>query len=290
MATNDKNVVWLASYPKSGNTWFRVFITNVLSKEDKPADINKLRPATIASSRALFDEATGVSSSELSPDEIDHMRPVVYRYMAKKATDLVFHKIHDAWHKLPDGEALIPPEITRAVIYFVRNPLDVAISFAHHSSVDIDKSIQMMNNPDYAFCKRTDRLHNQLRQQLSTWSRHVESWVDNSKLPLIVIRYEDMLLKPFETFEKALKFAGLQVDAEKIEQAIDFSSFEQLTSQEKKHGFKEKSPKSEAFFRKGKMGDWKETLTGEQVQKIIQEHHAVMKRFDYIPEGYPGYA
>ena len=66
-----KKIVWLASYPKSGNTWFRVFLSNLLSKANQPVDINNLFAAPIASNRQLFDEATGLSSSDLTADEMN---------------------------------------------------------------------------------------------------------------------------------------------------------------------------------------------------------------------------
>ena len=83
-----KKIIWLASYPKSGNTWFRVFLSNLLSHSDKPADINNLYATPIASNRELFDEATGISSSELTLDEIDNLRPLVYEFYARTAEEV----------------------------------------------------------------------------------------------------------------------------------------------------------------------------------------------------------
>ena len=186
-------IVWLASYPKSGNTWFRAFLTALLNPGLAEVDINNLHPTTIASSRQLFDEMTGLSSADLSPDEIDRLRPRVYRQNALESEDMIYHKVHDAWIRLPDGEPIIPADVTRAVVYFIRNPLDVVLSFAHHLNTSIDKTIAIMNNPAYAFCDRRDRLHNQLSQRLLTWSSHVKSWVDESGLPVLIMRYEDML-------------------------------------------------------------------------------------------------
>lgn len=276
------NIIWLASYPKSGNTWFRVFLTNVLNKSDQPARINQLYPTTIASSRSMFDEVTGLPSSELTAKEIEALRPAVYRHINQLATETVFHKVHDAYSYLPDGTPLFPPEVTRGVLYFVRNPLDVAVSFAHHNAIPIQSMVRQMNNPDYAFCQRDDRMHNQFTQKLLTWSRHVESWLDAPGLPLMLIRYEDMLTQPEETFAKALEFAGIRHTPEDVQQALRFSSFDELKKQEAETGFSEKSPKSESFFRKGRAGDWQGTLTAEEVNDIIAAHGATMKRLGYI--------
>jgi hypothetical protein len=72
------NITWLASYPKSGSTWFRVFHANLVRDGDEPVSINELDDTLHAGSRALFDETTGVEASDLTADEIDRLRPRVY--------------------------------------------------------------------------------------------------------------------------------------------------------------------------------------------------------------------
>lgn len=276
-------IVWLASYPKSGNTWFRIFLTNLLRDQNRPADINELHRTPIASSRSLFDEYSGLPSSDLTTEEIDLLRPEVYRQVAFEANETVFHKVHDAYRILPDGNPLFPPEITKAVIYFIRNPLDIAISFAHHSATTVDRMIQGMNNPDYAFCSKEDRLHNQLEQKLLTWSGHVKSWTRQNAMPVITLRYEDMLKNTFETFKKAINFVGLKASDEKIKQAVEFSRLEELQKQEKEKGFREKSPKAMSFFRKGNAGDWKTELTNGQVNQLVEQHKETMQKYGYWP-------
>jgi len=278
------NIIWLASYPKSGNTWFRAFLTALLNPDNPGLDINNLHPTTIASSRQLFGEMAGISSAEMLPDEVDLLRPLVYRQNALESHERIYHTLHDAWHILPNGKSLIPGDVTCAVIYFIRNPLDVAVSFAHHLNAKVDKTIAIMNNPTYAFCDRDDRLHNQLRQRLFTWSGHVKSWVDDSGLPVMVIRYEDMSSAPFETFSRAVSFAGLSHTPAEIQSALDFASFERLKKQEEEKGFMEKSILSESFFRKGIVGDWQSVLSMEQVKQIVDVHGEVMRRFGYMSD------
>jgi len=276
-----KKIVWLASYPKSGNTWFRAFLTALLNPGNADVDINNLYPTTIASSRQLFDEMTGISSADLTPEEIDLLRPLVYRQNALESDEVIYHKVHDAWLILPNGEPLFPADVSKAVVYFIRNPLDVVVSFAHHLSTGIDKTITVMNTPDYSFCQRTDRLHNQLRQKLFTWSGHVKSWVDDSGLPVLVMRYEDMKTSPIETFAKSVSFLGLSYALHEIEAALDQASFARLKQQEEEKGFSEKSAGSASFFRKGVVGDWRNELSEEQVERIVETHGETMKRFGY---------
>src|SRR6056297_24894 len=97
--------VWLASYPKSGNTWFRVFLSNLLYPEFAPVDPNRLPLNNlIASARSPFHEIVGVPPSLLSPDEIDSLRPSVDQIIGRDwSRPICVRKAHDAYTYLPDG-------------------------------------------------------------------------------------------------------------------------------------------------------------------------------------------
>lgn len=279
-----RKIVWLASYPKSGNTWFRVFLSNLLSKENNPIDINSLYATPIASNRQLFDEATGLSSSDLTPEEIDNLRPGVYEFAARNSKELLFQKIHDAWLMTESGEPMFCKRVTRSVVYFVRNPLDIAVSFSNHLSKPLDVTARLMADENYAFSSTPNRLHHQLRQRLLSWSGHVRSWVDQSDLPLIALRYEDMKADTFRTFSKALDFSGIKATDEEIKRAICYSDIKEMQKQESEKGFKEKPVNAPAFFRKGIAGDWRTQLSEELVKSICLDHEEMMRRFGYLSE------
>ena len=228
-----KNVIWLASYPKSGNTWFRVFLTNLVSDSDVPANINDLAETTISSSRKIFYEYTGLSSSDLTFEEIDRMRPDVYRMQSLESEELLFKKVHDKFYWIDDNKALFPDEISKGVIYFIRNPLDVLVSFAYHSAKPAKKMISTLNDSNYAFCDKNDKLQNQLRQIIGSWSDHVKSWTEQTIIPVHIIRYEDMINSTFNSFSKAVKFIGLEKTEAQIKDAIGKSDFSVLSAQEK---------------------------------------------------------
>jgi len=280
-----KGIVWLASYPKSGNTWFRTFLTNFLRDGDAPANINALDGGPIASARIPFDEAVGYDSGEMTYDEIDRLRPEVYLHQAREAKETMFCKVHDAYTFLSDGRPLIPPEATACALYFVRNPLDVAVSFAHHSGHDrFDRIIRHMAKEENSFCETDATETNQLRQKLLSWSSHVKSWADAPGMRVLVLRYEDMKQRPEETFGAAVRFAELPDDAARVKKAIEFSRFEEVRKQEEKDGFGERMPRAKSFFRKGEIGSWRESLTPEQAAKIVADHAEVMRRFGYLDE------
>ena len=277
-----KKIVWLASYPKSGNTWFRVFLSNLLNNKQEPAHINELKETSIASARGIFDEITGLPSEDLTHEEVDELRPGVYRWQAGEADDLLFKKVHDAYTFLPDGRPLFPSEVTYAVVYFIRDPLDVAVSFAHHSAKKPKQMIKTLNNAEFSFCGKRNRLYNQLRQKLGSWSDHVKSWTNQTAIPVKVLRYEDMKADPLNTFESAVRFLSLNKSKEEVRKALQFSDLNVLQAQEEETGFQEKMIKAESFFRKGSVGEGKEVFTEEEIHQILEPHLDILQRFGYL--------
>ena len=215
------------------------------------------------------------------------LRPEVYRQVNREATVPVFHKVHDAWGRTPSGRAIFPADVTRAVIYFIRNPLDVAVSFAFHSKKSPVEMIPQLNDKKNAFCQKTNRLYNQLMQPLSNWSGHVGSWVDRSGLPVKVLRYEDMIKDPHGQFKSALDFMGMEAGEEAIGAAMEASSLRSLKKMETAEGFREKPLGMKSFFRKGEPGEWREHLTEQAVKALVDRHRTFMERFGYLEEKEP---
>ena len=282
MNYHKKNIVWLASYPRSGNTWFRIFLNNLLYHNNNPLNINRLDLAFFAGDRNFFDEVTGVPSEDLTHEEIDHIRPEVYRYYADETDNLVFIKANDAYTYLPDGRPLFPGDSSYAVIYLIRNPLDVAVSFAHFNAIDPSRMIDLLNHRELSFCNKTAGLDNQLRQKLGSWSEHVKSWTDQTNIPVWVVRYEDMVQNKYETFMEAVYFLNLNKTPEEVKKAIDKSELSVLKKQEEKEGFIEKPMRAASFFRKGVINEGLEWFVNDEIKKVIKEHKEVLERFGYL--------
>lgn len=272
---------WLASYPKSGNTWLRAFLTNFIKDSEIPADINELDGSWAATSRATFDEYVGIDSTCLSRKQIGHFRPLVYQEMAAAHPGSLFFKIHDAYIRNCEGQPLFPACATAGGIYLVRNPLDVAVSYAHHQARAVDQIVEEMGRDDTMLAGSTEGV-GQLPQRLLSWSGHVRSWVDQAEFPVHILRYEDMICRPEAVFESVVRFAGLAFDGPRLRRAIEFSSFQALRAQEVAHGFREKQPKAESFFREGRAGSWRASLSASQVQRLVKDHQSMMLRFGYL--------
>jgi aryl sulfotransferase len=276
-------IAWIGSYPKAGSTWLRMFFANLVSRRDRPVSINDPGPSCslIASSRALFDELTGLASSDLKEDEIEFLRPAVYGQLASRCDGTIFVKIHDAYHE-NEGRHMLPVNGSVGILYVVRNPLDTAVSFARHSSWNIDRTIANMANEAFALSDSRLGLAAQLRQPLRSWSGHVESWLSESDVPLRVVRYEDMKAQPVATFAQAARFLGCGDDEERIDRAIEWSGFGEMRRQEQAQGFSEKMPGPNPFFRKADVGEWRNVLTESQVRRIVDAHGPVMERLGYL--------
>lgn len=278
-------IYWLASYPKSGNTWFRAVLSNCLLNSKEPININDLQTDAIASSRVWFDDVLGFDSADLTMREIECLRPDVYRWMKSEFPDRIgYHKIHDAYSLGENGRPLVDDLGTLGAVYILRNPLDVAPSLAHHSHVDLDTAINMMCDPNHCLSRSKNKLSNQLQQRLGSWSQHVESWVDATDLNVFVLRYEDMQYEPSKSFGEAFSFLDVSYVPDQLERAIAFSKFENLVDQEKANGFRERPAKASHFFRKGKVGEWRQVLSADQITRLISEHGNVMQRFGYLDD------
>lgn len=276
------NLIWLASYPKSGNTWMRSFLHNLLRNTQKPADINELDHFCLGESSATWYAKFGIEDvTQVDHAQLAALRPEVQREFTQVFPDSVFVKTHNflgEWHGVP----LHNMGVTAGAIYVLRNPLDVVISMTHHFGSDVDEAIYRLSNEGALTAPGLDHVP----EFHSSWSAHVKSWTANPSPQLYVVRYEDLLQKPRKYFKQVATFLGLKPPRERLERAIRNSSFKALKAQEQKSGFQEKSEFAESFFREGKAEQWREKLTDAQIRQIISDHREQMERFNYIPKDY----
>lgn len=272
---------WLASYPKSGNTWLRLFLEHLLS-HGADFDLNHLRAGIHnAAVRQTFDRLLDMPSSELTEDEITRARPRQFELEAAASPQPLLRKVHDAWRLTSAGEPLFPPALTRGVIYLVRDPRDVAASLAHHIGKSIDDTIERMNRPAACMEQSRQRVASQLPQLLTTWSGHVSSW-QAVPVPRLLLRYEDMLADPFHSFSQVVRFLGYtDISPARIHASLEAVRFDRLQSMENRSGFAEKPMQAERFFRRGIAGGWQDSLTPEQARRITTDHGDKMRQLGY---------
>jgi hypothetical protein len=275
-------IVWLASYPKSGNTWTRNFLHNLLNilekGEDAIQDINAMNELTFWEiSAKWYEKHLGKPVTECTRAEIAAVRPKVQEEIAESIDGLALVKTHHAL-VMDRGVPLINFAVTAGAVYIVRNPLDVAISFASHMGTDVDEAIDQMASQGLETAIGETSVH----EVYCSWSQHVASWTRKSHQSIYIMRYENMLADPFRVFGGLARHLLLHPTDHQLRLAIERSSFEVLKKQEEAAGFREKPEKAERFFREGKAGQWHEGLTRRQVRKIVQAHHEQMERFGYL--------
>jgi hypothetical protein len=276
-------LVWLASYPKSGNTWTRILLANFLreSVDDDAQEDRIALTGSISSDRVLFDNATGLPSSDLTAAEIDLLRPGAYRAMAAGRDGARFIKAHDAYQLNAAGEPIFPAEATRGAVLLVRHPMDVAVSFAHHVGAEsMAFMVRSLGNPEHVMAGEGKR---QIHQRTGGWSGHYLSWTRQDAIPLIVVRYEDMLADTAAQLVRILDFLGIpgSGDRARIDRAVALSRFDRLQELETREGFAEIPVKAQRFFRSGRAGEGIEQLPPRLRQRILDEHGPVMAELGY---------
>lgn len=272
-------IIWLASYPKSGNTWLRAFLHNLLRNPKEAYDLNKMSDFTLGDSTGiLYQKFLRKPVREMTPEEISVIRPKVQKMLTEAMPDNIFVKTHNALVSHID-RPLIDMAYTAGAIYVVRNPFDMVISHADHYGRSIDESIRITAVEDAVVVTGEDNVY----EIHCSWSRHVESWTARPHRALHVMRYEDMLARPMETFSGLVQFLHLPAEQERIRRSIERSSFDSLRKLEEEQGFIERSKSQKRFFRRGKAGGWREQLTPAQVAAIVAAHEPQMRRFGYWP-------
>lgn len=276
-------IVWLASYPKSGNTWTRTFLHNlfgILRGESAEQDINAINEFTTWDlSAKRYEPHIGKSILEATREEIAATRPKIQAEVAAETSGLALVKTHHAL-VMDRGHPTLNFAVTSGAVYLVRNPLDVAVSFAHHMGAGIDDAIGQMG----AEGLETEVTEKTVYEVYGSWSEHVASWTLRPHRAVCVLRYEDLLDEPFGTFAKLTRHLLLQPTPEQMDEAIARSSFERLRAQEDANGFREKPESAERFFREGKAGQWRKALSRRQVRRIVEAHGEQMRRFGYLSD------
>lgn len=271
---------WLASYPKSGNTWLRLSLAS-LARGGAPPDFTSTELfAPITVDRAAIDEIIDVDTADLTPSEVQLLMPDFFRLEAAWLGRPQVRKVHEAW-MLVGGRPLFPPELTAGAICIVRDPRDVAVSLAHHFAFGIDEAIAFMNNGDATLGRGGNYGSPKVPQRLLTWSGNVRSWLD-APIRRLLLRYEDMLADPVTALSDAAHHLGWQPSMEHVAKAAAATRFDVLRDAEARFGFREKVGADIRFFRRGVAGGWRDTLSAAQIAMVEAAHRGVMKDLGYL--------
>jgi hypothetical protein len=280
---NPKGIVWIASYPKSGNTWLRVFFYHLLRIQGghprEENEINKLDRASTYEARlySIFEEFLGKPLASASLAEVTSVRPQVHAVVADRSAAVALVKTHNVMGRL-NNIPIINLAVSAGTVYVVRDPRDVALSLRSHLGTSLDGAIAVMGTRGYKNANTAETAF----EVWGSWSEHVFSWTREPHEAVMVVRYEDLIADPIKHFTTITRHLRQSATEEQIAEAVELSTFDKLRAEEERHDFRERSERAFRFFRQGRSGEWRDKLSEAQVDRIINDHHEQMRRFGYL--------
>ncbi len=271
--------IFLASYPKSGNTWLRSIIGNFYNF-DKVFSLNDLKSIPLLSIKKHFSDFNNkvyTNNNELHFDWISQNIIKCQNLLNSKSNHLNIFKTHSVRHKNFTNE-----NVNAGFIYVVRDPRDIVISFKNFTGKNIDDTIN-----ELLFEKKLMINTNGAKELLSTWELNVQSWLNYNNVPRLIIRYEDLkqntreVILNIKDFLNKIHNIKLKLSNQDVDKIIKNTSFNNLKKLEDKNGFDEASKYSK-FFRSGKSNQWEDILSGKQLQLIEKNLQPLMKYFNYV--------
>ena len=282
-------IFWLASYPKSGNTWVRSLLSTYLYAKNETNDdvflnlknikkfpsqpqfkdllnFNLLMDPTIVKEKKLEDKLKICKEWILAQEKINKI---------SHFTILKTHNFGGSYN----GNWFTDDKNTCGFIYIVRDPRSVAISSSYYEDRSIEQSVKNLLNENL-----TATNPGNLLEIRSSWKNHYLSWKrrDFSKM---IIRYEDLYNDTYNCFKKILnflkKFENISIDENKILETIKICSFKNLSALEDQKGFTEKV-KGKKFFRSGKINEWESKMNIDLIKKIENNFYEEMKELNYL--------
>ena len=277
-------IIWLASYPKSGNTWVRSLLSAYYYSKNGDFSFELLKNIGLYPQKKYFDIKIN------KPGEINSYWDISQKKIISKKKKIIL-KTHNSLLAL-NGKNFTKPEYTFGIIYIVRDPRNVITSLKNHYDLDYEQSLDfMLNEKKYIYDIREKNDYSDFHF-LSSWSNHYKSWINNNLFKRMIIKYEDLEKNTYKTLKNLITYInGLyqvneKIDEIKINNCIKTTSFEILKYKEKKEGFSEnvyseKTKKKIDFFHLGSKNKWREVVPKEFHEKINNIFKEDLKNLKY---------
>ena len=291
--SEEKKVFWIASYPKSGNTLFRAIISSLFFTNDGIFSFELFKTVKYfeTAKRLLF-------IKEENPNDFNNLNlKIISKYWLEMQSQkrlnieqsFTFLKTHSALLNVY-GNDFTNPQFSRGLIYLVRDPRDVALSWSKHINKSVDDTIKLMGNAngtviynDLEYCENVNITPKIL---MSRWDLHIKSW-EKLNVPKMIIRYEDLIdnkknkiLEVVNFFEKNYGFTFNNIE-QKINNIVITTNFKNMKQTEEKEGFEEATSHTK-FFNVGKKNQWKDKLNLKQIREIEENFKEEMIKFNYL--------
>jgi len=282
-------IIWLASYPKSGNTWIRSFISALLYTDEGQNDFSNLKNIRQFPARSQFKDFV---EDLQNPEQIYRNWTIVQNFLNldKKIKFLKTHQINCiiGEHKFTNDEN------TLGAIHVVRDPRNVLLSIKNHFSFnDQSEALEFISKEKHWVGiekSEDDKFRdNMIPTLISSWNIHYQTWKNKTKNYLL-IKYEDLQENPEIEFNKIVnyleKLTKNKFDDKKINKAIETTSFKYMQNLEDKGYFLENARSHNEnkvkFFNLGPKNDWKKLLNNEIIEQINLKFNKEMKELKYL--------
>ena len=275
-------IIWLASYPKSGNTWVRSFLSAYYFTEDGTFEFDLLE------NFKKFPSEDFIKDKLQDPGEIIRFwKPVQEQIIEKQET--TFLKTHNCLMSL-NGNKFTTTRFTKGVIYIIRDPRNVLTSFSNHTDTSYSEALDFMLKEDTVLFNKKTKNYNSV-DFLSSWSNHYKTWLMNNPFKKKIIKYENLLEDGENEFRNLIKFVNLlkgledTINENKFRKALETTTFINLKKKEKEGKFKENvfsnTDNKIDFFNLGQKNNWRNLLPPDIKEKTNQVFLDDIRYFKY---------
>ena len=279
-------IIWLASYPKSGNTWLRSLLASYYFSKDGDFNFNLLQKIDQFPSYNHFKDYNKIFSNPTDTTEfwLEEQKKI------NSDNKIKLFKTHNALCKI-NGNSFTDSNNTLGAIYVVRDPRNVISSLANHYEINLDQAFEFMVTEQKAIIQKKEDSYVGF-VALFSWIFHQTSWANNKLFPTLVIRYEDLQHETFLTLKKVINFIDnfdnlkSSFNKDKAKKSIQSCDFEKLKKLEIDEGFYE-SPISKKnnsrinFFKLGKDNDYKKLLNKDLITKMSLKFKDEIRKYNY---------
>jgi hypothetical protein len=279
-------IIWLASYPKSGNTWLRSLIATYFYSKNNLFDFDLLKKIDQFPSTSHFEKYEDLF---IKPESTAKFW-LTEQNRINQDKKIRFFKTHNALCKINDN-SFTDISNTLCAIHIVRDPRNIVSSLAHHYQINKEEAFEFMKDNKKALIeKKGNRFLGFV--PLFSWIFHEKSWSECKKFPVLTIRYEDLQNETFQTFKKVYEFLKkitkieTSFDREKTKKIIRSCDFNTLKKLENEKGFKESmtikgTNKKLNFFNLGHENQYQNLLDEKLIDQMNFLYQEQLQKYNY---------